>query len=56
LQNTIYYEMQRRELFFGDYTLDLKKDQPRGGSSQIKTPTIVEDHQETANTHNSHLI
>jgi hypothetical protein len=40
----------------GDYTLDLKRDQPHGGLSQIKTPIIVEDHQETANTYKSHLI
>jgi hypothetical protein len=40
----------------GDYTLDLKRARPHGGSSQIKPPTTVEDHRETANTYNSHLI
>jgi hypothetical protein len=40
----------------GYYTLDLKRDQSHGGLSQIKTPIIVEDHQETANTYKSHLI
>jgi hypothetical protein len=40
----------------GDYTLDLKRDQPHGGLSQIKNPIIIEDHQKTANTYKSYLI
>jgi hypothetical protein len=46
----------KEEFVLADYTLDLKRDQSHGISSQIKNPIIVEDRQETANTYNSHLI
>jgi hypothetical protein len=46
----------KKRVVLGDYTLDLKRDQSHEGSSQIKTLIIVEDHQETTNTYNSHLI
>jgi hypothetical protein len=46
--------MQRREFSLGDYTLDLKRAQSM--IIRNKTLTIVEDHRETTNTYNSHLI
>jgi hypothetical protein len=39
-----------------DCTLDLKRDQTYERSSWTKTTTIVDDHQEIANTYNSHII
>jgi hypothetical protein len=46
----------KERVIFGDYMLDLKRDQSHGESSQIKTLIIVEDRKKTANTYNSHLI
>jgi hypothetical protein len=34
----------KKKFVLEDYTLNLKRDQPHGGSSQIKTHIIVEDH------------
>jgi hypothetical protein len=46
----------KKRITLRDYMLNLKRARPHKGSSQIKTPTTVEDHKMTANTYNSHLI